>query len=520
MKSRSLARLAVLAICACALAGVGCALGAAPAAAHTNRGAHANSFLPSCGCEPKFTIEKLQEIAGSGSGFTTSPLIGAIGQTVDYEIVVTNTGHVAETLSEFTDPQCDPGTIAGGPGTSPVAPGESSTYTCNHLLTAVGAYTNEATVTATALLMPLTQTSNQVVVEVPAAPAFTIEKRQKISGSLSAFTASPLTGAIGQVVEYQISLKNTGNVPLAFSSFEDAHCDTASIAGGPSAAPLAPGASATFTCSHVLASPGPYTNEATITGTPSGGSPMTNTSNRVEVLVPAPPARQGPQFSIEKTQKIQGSAGGFTTAPLTGAVGQVVEYQITVKNTGPTTLAFTAFADPQCDQGTIAGAPAEVSVGPGSSTTYTCSRMLTSNGKYVNQASVTGTAQGQPPLTETSNQVEVNVPGQEVKHLCEQSAPRFRGASGPKRGTFTVQVRSEGIKQITFYLDGRKLKTLKQSQARGGRFTIKVDPRKLHHGGHRLSIKGTMTDPVCGPFAQASSFTRPFSESRPFHFTG
>src|ERR1700732_3230554 len=63
--------------------------------------------------EPAFTIEKLQEIMGSGRGFTTSPLTGSIGQRVDYEIVVKNTGSVAERFSEFTDQPCDPGTIAG-----------------------------------------------------------------------------------------------------------------------------------------------------------------------------------------------------------------------------------------------------------------------------------------------------------------------------------------------------------------------------------------------------------------------
>jgi hypothetical protein len=268
-------------------------------------------------------------------------------------------------------------------------------------------------------------------------------------------------------------------------------------------------------------------NEATITGIPSGGSPTTQTSNRVEVVAPAvvapavvapaaPP--RGEQFAIEKSQKIQGSAGGFTTAPLTGAVGQIVDYQIIVKNTGPTTLTFTGFVDSKCDPGTIAGAPAAVAVGPGSSTTYTCSRILTTNETVLNQASITGTAQGEPPLSETSNQVEVKVAGHGLKP-CEASAPPFHGPTGPKRSPFTVRVSSAGVQQITFYLDGRKLKTLKHSQAKGGKFAIRIDPRPLSPGRHRLSIKGTMIDPVCGQVAQASSFVRPFTQSRPI-FTG
>ncbi|MGA2321668.1 MAG: hypothetical protein ABSG95_13145, partial [Solirubrobacteraceae bacterium] len=46
-----------------------------------------------------FTIEKLQEIKGSSAGYTTSPLTGKIGQTVDYEVLVKNTGNVALTFS-------------------------------------------------------------------------------------------------------------------------------------------------------------------------------------------------------------------------------------------------------------------------------------------------------------------------------------------------------------------------------------------------------------------------------------
>jgi hypothetical protein len=83
-----------------------------------------------------------------------------------------------------------------------------------------------------------------------------------------------------------------------------------------------------------------------------------------------------------------------------------------------------------------------------------------------------------------------------------------------------VRVSSAGIKQITFYLDGHKLKTLKQSQAKSGNFAIKIDPRKLSHGAHTLSIKGISTDPTCGSIARSSVFVEPFTASRPVKFTG
>ncbi len=139
--------------------------------------------------EPAFSIEKRQEIAGSGEGFTTSKLSGVLGQTVDYQIVVTNTGNVPLTLSKFTDSHCDTGTIKGGPGASSIAPKASTTYTCDHKLTAVGSYTNTATVTATGTPpechgSQITHRSNTVEVKVSAAkPSFTIEQLQEIEGS-------------------------------------------------------------------------------------------------------------------------------------------------------------------------------------------------------------------------------------------------------------------------------------------------------------------------------------------------
>src|SRR4029077_19710936 len=144
----------------------------------------------------------------------------SVGQTVDYQIAVRNTGSVPETLSEFTDAHCDPGTIAGGPGSSQLAPGQTTTYTCQHVLTSVGLYTNEATVTGTTVGgTPVTHPSNQVVVEVTPEPSLTIEKRQEILGSASGPTTSPLTGVIGQTVDYEILVTNTGNEGLTLSNF-------------------------------------------------------------------------------------------------------------------------------------------------------------------------------------------------------------------------------------------------------------------------------------------------------------
>jgi hypothetical protein len=461
-----------------------------------------------CAATPGFSIEKLQEIAGSGKGFTTAEVSGKLGQTVNYEIIVTNTGNVPLTFSEFTDEKCDSGTIAGGPGANPVEPGKSTTYTCKHVLVAVGKYTNAATVTGTPPEGdggPITHTSNTVVANVPAEPSFSIEKLQEIAGSGKGFTTAQLAANVGQTVDYEIIVKNTGNVPLTFSEFTDEKCDSGTIAGGPGANPVEPGESTTYTCDHVFTeadkTAGLYTNNATDTGTPpeGDGGPITHTSNTVIVEVPPPhtkvktsftcnsvtftftgfPNRPGnriyeaikvdgvivykgyftfngpsgsntipislepgtheikanaqwktngvvgetgrqagtvncpvePAFSIEKRQEIGGS--GFTSSPIEGTVGQTVNYEIIVTNTGNVPLTFSEFTDEKCDGGTIAGGPGANPVAPGKSTTYTCSHVLTEDdhtaGFYTNSASDTATPpQGDgAPFTHTSNTVLV-----------------------------------------------------------------------------------------------------------------
>jgi hypothetical protein len=457
-----------------------------------------------CPANPEFSITKLQKIEGSKGGFTSAPLTGKVGQTVNYEIIVKNTGNVPETFSNFIDAQC--GTVSGGPGAATVETGNSSTYTCSHVLTEVGSYSNSATDTANAPARygapPITHTSNTVVVNVPPEPGFSIEKLQEIAGSNAGFTSAPLTGEVGQTVNYEIVVTNTGNVPLTFSEFTDAKCE--SVTGGPVEA-VAPGASTTYFCQHLLTEAKAYSNSGTVTGTPplGDGPPLTQTSNPVVVVtnpgekgteegehgvvtatcsyvkvtyrnfpnlpnntvtqtitihgavvsktkftfngptgtnyvaIVVPPGAgvvdvhatwntngsvghfdigvaiecpPEPDFSITKLQEIAGTNTGFTASPVTGEVGQTVDYEIVVKNTGNVPLKFTNFVDENC--GTVTGGPGTSKLPLRASTIYHCSHVLTEMGTYSNSATDTGQrapASG-PTVTHTSNTVVVNVP--------------------------------------------------------------------------------------------------------------
>lgn len=242
-------------------------------------------------CQTGFSVQKLQQIQGSETGYTTSQLSGKIGQTVDYEVIVKNTGMVPLKFSNFADEHCDEGTISGGSGEAFLAPGESTTFTCERLLTAIGSYSNAATVTGTGETgPPSNETSNTVVTVVPPEPLFSIQKLQRVNGE-GEFTSAPLSGGVGAMIEYEIVVTNTGNVPLTFSELSDAKCDPGTFAGGPGMSLLLPGESSTYTCDHVLliqdTRRGPYLNSATLKATPppGDGKAVTETSNTVVVNI-------------------------------------------------------------------------------------------------------------------------------------------------------------------------------------------------------------------------------------------
>jgi hypothetical protein len=482
--------------------------------------------------EPAFSIEKLQHIAGASGTFTRETLTGSVGETVEYEITVSNETNAPETFTDFLDANCAAGTISGGP-TGPVEPRASTTYKCSHPLTEPGTVVNQAEVTGgTAGGTPLTKQSNVVQVNVTPAPrpGFSLEKQQRIGGT--SYTAAPLTGAVGETVEYEIVAHNTGNTPLIFSEFDDPYCNEGTIAGGPGIAAVAEGGTTTWTCTRPLPNAGTFTNVATVVGTPPGGSPKMETTAPVEVVVPGPAAGQ---LTIEKLQRIAGSGASFASGPLSTTVGHTVEYEIVVKNIGTIAETIAELTDPFCESGTLSGGQGSLPLAPGASTTYTCARALGTAGAYVNVAAVLGGPAGGPPMEFPSAPVEtratspsalptppqaVETPKRGVLASCTATAPVLHGAKGLERGRFRIAVPSGGVKQITFYLDGRKLKALSHSQARNGRFTVVINAARLRYGTHRISFTAVMENINCARSASSQMFVRPRAARAKVLFTG
>ena len=290
---------------------------------------------------PTYTIEKQQRIAGEPF-FTVSELTAEIGETVEYQIIVNNTGNVPLKFAPLKDAGCEGITPSGA---TELVVGTGETFLCSHVLGSLGTYTNEASIEPNE---GGTKTSNKVVVKIPMKASFTIEKAQRLKGEAN-YGSGELTGKLGQTAEYKITVKNTGNIALKFGALKDSTCEGITPSG---ATEVAVNAEESFTCTHVLAV-GTTTNEASIEGNEGTGK---QTSNKVTAKVPAEPS-----FSIEKQQRIAGE-GTYGSGELTGKLGQTVEYKIVVKNTGNLKLKFAALKDTGCEGLTPTGAT-ELNVG-------------------------------------------------------------------------------------------------------------------------------------------------------------
>ena len=236
----------------------------------------------------------------------------SVGDTIDYEYVVTNTGNVtltnAITVSDDKIPSVScPALPSGG-----LVPTASLTCAATYIVTQAdldaGDVVNRATASDGTTASPeVTET-----VDAVQAPALVMTK-----------TASPQTfAAVGDVVTYTYAITNTGNVSItsALSITDDriasVSCPMLPVAG------LAPNATinctGTDTVSQADLDNGSVTNTATATDGTTSTPPVSETVT----------ADQAPALEIEKST----NSTSFTT------LGETVTYQYVVTNTGNVTI--------------------------------------------------------------------------------------------------------------------------------------------------------------------------------------
>ena len=107
---------------------------------------------------------------------------------------------------------------------------------------------------------------------------FKIEKLQRVEGEVS-YTTGEVTSELGQGIQYEVAVTNTGKLPLKFAALQDEGCEGVSPSGSTE---VKAGESETLTCRHTPTGVGRYANEASIEGNEGTG---TKTSNSVSANV-------------------------------------------------------------------------------------------------------------------------------------------------------------------------------------------------------------------------------------------
>jgi hypothetical protein len=249
-----------------------------------------------------------------------------------------------------------------------------------------------------------------------------------------------------------------------------------------------------------------------------------------------------PAMSIEKLQR-RGS-GDYTTEMLGPvAVGEVIDYEIIVTNTGNVPITLSEFSDPRCEPGTITGGNGEAPIMPArpaitaGQTIFFCTHTITPAdvlaGSYVNVASATAVSEecSEPPcaaLASESNTVTVtmnappthqpapvtptpgtpapssgpapsNEPGPRHSGVLAFSAgePTLRGPRSCVHRGFSARLSSAGVRRVVFSLDGRRLATLTARDSRAGILTVHV--ARLRAGTHRLAARITVSSGASAP---------------------
>lgn len=342
----------------------------------------------------------------------------------------------------------------------------------------------------------------------------TIDKKESLSGQPGTFVdgdvAHPLAATVGDTIHYAITVSNTGTADLTVD-VSDPRCDAGTLSGpgglDGQQDPLAAGTSTTYTCTHVVQagdadSNGLFTNEACTTGTATAGDnsvtlgldPAICDSAVAEVFQP------GQLASGSGTKFLDANGNGVHDGGESGIGGFV--FYVDYNGNGTLDPGEPAAASAADGTWTISGIrPGSYSVREVADPNFNCTVPAAGDGcKY--DATFTGGQNtsigefGNAPKPQQQTLPDQagggSNPGSQVV-LGERITPgsaRLLGATGCVSRAFNARIRGVKVAKVVFYLDGRRIKTLTRKNL-AGTYAVRIDPRRLRIGVHRLVAKVT-----------------------------
>ena len=406
-------------------------------------------------------------------------VVTAVGQVITYTYTVKNTGNVTLSGVGVTDnPTVYQGTAPATPTctglTSPTATcsGTTTTLAPNQVATFTTTYTvvqgdldhGSISDTATANGTP----PYGPPLSPPTTPPVTVTVTPSPSLSITKVASPTVVTAVGQVITYTYTVKNTGNVTLSGVGVTDnptvyqgtapatptctgLTSPTATCSG--TTTTLAPNQVATFTTTYTVVQGdldhGSISDTATANGTPPYGPPLSPPTTPPVTVTVTP----SPSLSITKV----------ASPTVVTAVGQVITYTYTVKNTGNVTLSGVGVTDnPTVYQGTAPATPTctgltsptatcsgtTTTLAPNQvatfTTTYTVVQGDLDHGSISDTATANGTPPYGPPLSPpTTPPVTVTVTPSPSLSITKVASPTVVTAVGQVI-TYTYTVKNTG----------------------------------------------------------------------------
>jgi uncharacterized repeat protein (TIGR01451 family) len=440
-----------------------------------------------------------------GDGTTTTPLppdkrielkkTGALqsqgtpkpGDKITYTFLITNTGTVTLSGVDLTDALVGLADAACGAAT--LAPGASASCTAGYTITQADIDAGSVANTATACGDP------PAGAEVCDDDTTTVALPQ--AGSIDVVKDGPATAFHGDKVTYTFKVTNPGNTTLSAVTVTDDRCAPLvgpAFAAGDNDALLEPGEEWRYTCTrtmpdHAAGEANPVVNTATATGTDPAGAPHSDTDTHSTALL-------HPAIQIVKA------------GPASAEAGQRVPYTLTVTNPGDVAIVGETLSvtDPLCDAPPLLAAklrgdgadPTPDTLDPGDRWVYGCfAPTAAGQGQLVNTAQVTGTPVGTTvdvhgvtdddsvttPLTQPKLQV--------LPQTIVSGAAKLSGPSACVAKKFVARVAGRRIKSVTWFIDGKKVKTFTSRTGEAAKTTFSVDPGRYGKGVHRLQARIT-----------------------------
>lgn len=288
-----------------------------------------------------------------------------------------------------------------------------------------------------------TLTLPPVTISSPSCPEVTLSKRAVNSGLRKA----------GEIINYEFTVTNSGNVTLDNLRITDPGADIGSIR--PATLSLSPGSSATATATHTLTqaeiNSGSFSNQAAVAGTDPAGNPVTDPASDD----PNTPAPDDPTVSVFNPQ----AAITLVKSATPAADGDQILYSFSIRNTGDLTLYSIQLSDIRLGLNKTL----QTTLAPGEtisdSFVYNITQADRNMGSVTNTALVTGQTPSATQISDISGTDETNdLPTvTELPSAAAISLVKTASITG-NTITYTFRVLNSGKEDLNmFRLDDSKL---------------------------------------------------------------